>query len=73
LRAFLPAFFLLAIFDDGISLAKVVYGVKSSDLVPLEEFKTDILVCKEGWVGMVRSVKARLTLRFKNLSFYCRM
>jgi hypothetical protein len=42
---------------------KVIYGVKSSDLVPLEEFKTDILVCKEGWVGMVRSVKARLTLR----------
>ena len=26
-------------------------------------FKTDILVCKEGWVGIVRSVKARLTLR----------
>ena len=45
------------------STIQVVFGVKSEDLLPLEQFKSEILICKDGWVGFVRTVKAILTLR----------
>jgi len=44
----------------------VIFGVKSEDLTPLEAFKSDILICMDGWVGMVRNVKSKLTLRFSD-------
>eukprot|EP00092_Neocalanus_flemingeri_P034351 GFUD01037358.1.p1 GENE.GFUD01037358.1~~GFUD01037358.1.p1 ORF type:complete len:1189 (+),score=379.97 GFUD01037358.1:41-3607(+) len=47
-----------------IGTNQVIFGVKSEDLTPLEAFKTDILICMDGWVGMVRTVKSKLTLRF---------
>ena len=43
---------------------QVIFGVKSDQLVPLQTFKEDILIVLDGWVGMVKEVKARLTLRF---------
>ena len=45
---------------------KVIFGINSSSLVPLETFKTDILITLDGWVGMVRDVKSRLSLRFSD-------
>jgi len=47
-----------------IGTNQVIFGVKSEDLTPLEAFKSDILICMDGWVGMVRTVKSKLTLRF---------
>ena len=38
--------------------------MKSALLTPLEAFKSDILICLDSWVGMVRNVKSRLTVRF---------
>ena len=49
---------------NASSSLKVIFGVKSEDLAPLEQFKTDILIGLDGWVGMVRNVKSNLTLRF---------
>ena len=44
---------------------QVIPRVKSSDLVAWHpEFDIGNLVCKAGWVGTVRSVKALLTLRY---------
>ena len=45
---------------------QVIFGAKSDQLVPLETFKSDILICLDGWVGMVREVRSRLTLRFND-------
>jgi len=49
-----------------------VFGVKSKDLLPLETFYVDILICLEGWVGVIRDVTAKLTLRLeeKSLRFF---
>ena len=47
-------------------LLQVIFGINSSNLVPLETFKTDILITLNGWVGMVRDVKSRLSLRFSD-------
>ena len=40
--------------------------MQSEDLTPLEAFKSDILIGLDGWVGMVRNVKSKLTLRFSD-------
>ena len=45
---------------------QVVFGVRSEDLVPLEQFKSEILICLDGWVGMVRNVQSNLSLRFSD-------
>ena len=45
---------------------KVIFGINSSTLVPLETFKSDILITLDGWVGMVRDVKSSLSLRFSD-------
>ena len=47
-----------------IGTSQVIYGIKSNLLTPLEAFKSDILICLDSWVGMVRNVKSRLTVRF---------
>merc|ERR1719507_1933277 len=47
-----------------IGTSQVIYGIKSNLLTPLEAFKSDILICLDSWVGMVRNVKFRLTVRF---------
>jgi len=49
-----------------IGTNQVIFGVKSEDLTPLEAFKSDILIGLDGWVGMVRNVKSKLTLRFSD-------
>ena len=45
---------------------QVIFGVKSELLTPLETYKTDILLCLDGWVGTVREVRSKLTLRFND-------
>ena len=49
-----------------IGTSQVIYGIKSNLLTPLEAFKADILICLDSWVGMVRNVKSRLTVRFSD-------
>ncbi|XP_042903000.1 (E3-independent) E2 ubiquitin-conjugating enzyme UBE2O isoform X2 [Parasteatoda tepidariorum] len=46
-----------------VGTKQVVVGVNSKDLVPLEEFATDVAVFKDSWVGMVKTMKTELTLR----------
>ncbi|KAF4519954.1 hypothetical protein B566_EDAN005453 [Ephemera danica] len=41
----------------------VIPNVKSADLVPLEEFMPDIIVCLDSWVGGIRQVNAKLHLK----------
>jgi len=47
-----------------IGTSQVIFGAKASLLTPLEAFKADVLICLDSWVGMVRNVRSRLTLRF---------
>jgi len=49
-----------------IGTSQVVFGVGSEELVPLEQFKSEILICLDGWVGMVRNVQSNLSLRFSD-------
>ena len=50
-----------------------MFGVKSEDLLPLETFYVDILICLEGWVGVIRDVTAKLTLRLEEQSLKLKM
>lgn len=45
---------------------QVIFGVESKDLTPLEQFTSDVLVCLDGWVGMIRTVNSKLTVRFSD-------
>jgi len=49
-----------------VGTKQVIFGIQSEDLTPLEQFKSDILIGLDGWVGMVRTVKSKLTLRFSD-------
>lgn len=51
-----------------IGTSQVIFGAKASLLTPLEAFKADVLICLDSWVGMVRNVRSRLTLRFPHPS-----
>ena len=43
---------------------QVIYGVKSQDLSPLDKFTPDVAVCLDEWVGMIRHIKSKVTVRF---------
>ena len=43
---------------------RVIYGVDSRHLVPLEKFTADVAVCLDEWVGMIRHIKSKITVRF---------
>lgn len=45
-----------------IGSKQVLTNIKSEDLVPLEEFATDIAVCMDSWVGGIRIVHFKLWL-----------
>ena len=45
---------------------QVIYGVPSQDLISLENFKVDILICMEGWVGMIKTIKSKVRTEKKN-------
>jgi len=49
-----------------VGTKQVVYGVKSEDLHPVEMFKADVLVCKGGWVGVIREIKTLMKLRLQD-------
>ncbi|XP_065337080.1 (E3-independent) E2 ubiquitin-conjugating enzyme isoform X2 [Cloeon dipterum] len=44
----------------------VITSVKSSKLVPLEEYSPDILVCLDSWIGAIRQVNMSLHLKFSD-------
>ena len=43
---------------------QVIYGIKSEDLSPLDKFTPDVAVCLDEWVGMIRHIKSKVTIRF---------
>ncbi len=43
---------------------KVVRGACSTNLRPVEEFVTDVLVCMDQWMGMLKGVRSHITVRF---------
>ncbi|XP_046607611.1 (E3-independent) E2 ubiquitin-conjugating enzyme UBE2O [Neodiprion virginianus] len=45
-----------------IGTKQILTNVKSEDLVPLEEFSTDIAVCMDSWVGGIKMVHSKLWL-----------
>ena len=45
------------------TLVKVVSSVSTLDLEPIEKLENDLLVCKDGWVGAIRSVTVLVKLR----------
>jgi len=49
---------------EVVGTKQVVYGVPTEDLLPLDKYRPDILICKDGWVGIVRDVKSMITLKF---------
>ena len=47
-----------------VGTRQVVYGVQSKELRPLEDFVQDVVVCLDSWVGMIRNVRTKVTLKF---------
>ena len=51
---------------------KVIYGLNSSSLRPVEQFTPDVVVCLDSWVGIIKEVVVDLVLKFKDGSL-CRL
>ena len=51
---------------------KVIYGINSSSLKPVEQFTPDVVVCLGSWVGIIKEVVVDLMLKFKDGSL-CRL
>ena len=51
---------------------KVIYGINSSSLKPVEQFTPDVVVCLGSWVGIIKEVVVDLMLKFKDGSM-CRL
>jgi len=46
-----------------VGTKQVIIGVPTTELVTLDKYRPDILICKDGWVGIVRDVKSNILLR----------
>ncbi len=49
-----------------VGTKQVIFDVDGKDLHPLEEYTTDVAVCLGSWVGMIRSMKSKVTVIFKD-------
>ena len=47
-----------------VGTTQVIYGIKSEKLLPLDQFTADVAVCLDEWVGMIRHIKSKITVRF---------
>ncbi len=43
---------------------QVLAETPAEELRPVEDFATDVVVCSGSWLGMVRSVRSKVTVRF---------
>ena len=47
-----------------VGTKQVIFGINSQELVSLDQFTSDVAVCLDEWVGMIRQIKSEITLRF---------
>ncbi len=43
---------------------QVLHDVRSDDLRPVEDFVTDVVVCRGAWLGMIKTVRSQVTVQF---------